>query len=251
METYKSILAYDGTAFHGFQRQAGAVRTVQGVVEGALHTIGWEGASIRAAGRTDAGVHARGQVISFQLAWRHDTESLMAALNADLPAEVALRSCQRVPADFEPRYDAVSRSYRYSLLVDPVRRPLEERYAWRRWPAPDVVRMQTLADAFLGEQDFGAFGRAPVPGGHTRRSVLRAAWSQMGDRLVFDIEANAFLYHMVRRTVAALVACGEARTAPEEVLHALQTPQQAWQGGIAPAHGLCLERVNYPSVSPV
>jgi len=251
METYKSILAYDGTAFHGFQRQAGAVRTVQGAVEDALRTIGWEGESIRAAGRTDAGVHARGQVISFRIPWKHGTDALMAALNASLPPDAALRSCKRVPADFEPRYDAVSRSYRYSLLVDPVRRPLEERFAWRRYPAPNVAAMQMLAEAFLGEHDFGAFGRSPVPGGHTRRCVLRAQWTQVNDRIDFDIEANAFLYHMVRRTVAALVACGEERAEPEEVLNALQMPDQAWQGGIAPAHGLCLERVNYPSVSPV
>ena len=250
METYKSILAYDGTDFHGYQRQAGAVRTVQGTVEAALRTLGWRGGSIRAAGRTDAGVHARGQVISFSLAWQHSCRDLLAAVNASLPPDVALRSCEHAPADFEPRYAARSRTYQYILLVDPVRRPLEERYAWRRWTSPNLDAMQAFAAALEGVHDFGAFGRAPIPGGHTRREVLQATWDQEGDRFIFTIEANAFLYHMVRRIVSIMVACGENRAAVRDAVNALQHPDQAWEGGIAPAHGLCLECVSYrPAVS--
>jgi len=245
METYKSILAYDGTMFHGFQRQADGVRTVQGCVEEALRTLGWREESILAAGRTDAGVHARGQVISFRLAWKHSREALLAAVNAALPQDAALRSCDIAPADFHPRYDARSRMYRYTLVVDAIRSPLDEVYAWRRRRMPDMDLMQHVAAAMQGVHDFGAFGRPPRAGGSTCRNVVQAAWSRQGTRITFMVEANAFLYHMVRRMVAAMVACGEARETVQGVLEHLQQPRNVWDGGLAPAHGLCLEAVRY------
>lgn len=245
METYKSIVAYDGSAFHGFQRQADGVRTVQGSIEEALRTIGWREDAILAAGRTDAGVHARGQVIRYRLAWNHPCEDLLAAVNASLPGDVALRTCEVAPEDFHPRYDARSRIYHYTLVVDPLRMPLEERFAWRRESRPDGDILRQFAEALLGEHDFGAFGRAPLPGGSTRREVMQAHWTREGSRLALTLEANAFLYHMVRRLVAAMVACGEGRAELGTVLAYLERPQDPWDAGLAPAHGLCLEAVRY------
>jgi tRNA pseudouridine38-40 synthase len=242
---YKSIVAYDGTEFEGFQRQAEGRRTVQGEIERALRQIGWAGKSLRAAGRTDQGVHALGQVVSFQLEWRHPAQDLTRALNANLPHDIAVRRTQETGMEFHPRFSAVSRRYRYSILIDPVRHPLLERYAWRLQSEPDLDLMQASARELIGEHDFGALGTAPIEGGHTRREVLEAAWRADGKDLTFEIEADAFLYHMVRRIAALLVAIGQAREAPEAVSEALTHPSAVWQGGLAPASGLCLTSVMY------
>jgi len=244
-EHYKSIVAYDGTDFHGFQRQAATERTVQGVIELALSELGWSGKSIRAAGRTDRGVHARGQVVGFSLGWPHAPERLTAALNAHLPSDVAVRHTEVVSADFEPRFNAIRRRYVYHLLADPVPDPLKERAAWRVWPAPDIDRLRRVAQMFIGKRDFGAFGRAPIPGGHTVRTISRADWRQNGAESYLILEADAFLYRMVRRVVGAnlQVVWGDKKT--EDVEHSLSDPTEKWVGKLAPSKGLCLESVYY------
>jgi tRNA pseudouridine38-40 synthase len=246
MATYKSIIAYDGTAFQGFQRQAGDQRTVQGVFEQALHALGWQGRSITAAGRTDAGVHARGQVVAYELAWRHEPQQLTRALNANLPPDVAAWWTAEAEPAFHPRFDAVRRRYRYTLITAPVRHPIQERYAWRIWPEPDVKAMEVVADELIGRHDFAAFGRAPISGGETVRNVFRAAWITDEASFSFEIEADAFLYHMVRKLVAAMVKVGSRSVEPKDVSECLRDPRARWQGGIAPACGLCLEEVTYP-----
>jgi len=244
---YKSIVAYDGTEFEGFQRQASGRRTVQGEIERALAQIGWRGRSLRAAGRTDQGVHALGQVIGFRLDWQHGVDDLTRALNANLPPDIAVRRTAAVSPDFHPRFSAVSRRYRYSILIDAVRDPLQERYAWRLENEPDLDLMQHGSKALLGERDYGAFGTAPVQGGHTRRNVLVADWAAAGSLLNFEIEADAFLYHMVRRIVALLVAIGQSRESPQKIGALISDPSTVWQGGLAPARGLCLSAVRYES----
>ncbi len=245
MAPYKSILAYDGTAYKGFQRQRKGVPTVQRAVEGALRQIGWQGDSLLAAGRTDAGVHARGQVISFSMAWGHSEADLTAALNANLPQDVAVQSTQQMDEGFHPRFSAHRRHYSYRMILAEVPDPLRERYAWRRWPGPDVGLMNEIGRRIEGTFDFGAFGPAPIEGGHTVRQVFRARWSGEADELRFDIEADAFLQHMVRRLVAAFVRCGEEREPPEAIVGRLDRPEQRWEGRLAPARGLCLETVSY------
>ncbi len=136
MARYQVILAYDGTDFAGSQRQAKS-RTVQGEFEKALQRLGWPGRSAMMAGRTDAGVHAAGQVAAFDFDWAHTPEELGRALNANLPADMAVHRVQAVPAEFHPRFDAASRRYRYRLFCRNSRDPLRERYAWRVWPAVD------------------------------------------------------------------------------------------------------------------
>jgi tRNA pseudouridine38-40 synthase len=245
MATYKAIIAYDGTEYEGFQRLGPERRTVQGVLEEALTRLGWQGRSILAAGRTDAGVHARGQVVSFELEWGHGVDVLGVALNAHLPTDVAVRQVGLAEPGFHPRFSASWRRYRYSLISVPGRDPLAERYAWRVWPAPEQEPMRVAAERLLGSHDFGAFGAAPIPGGHTRREVRLARWSAEGERAWLEIEANAFLHRMVRRVVAVLVEVGSGRMEASHVQRLLEHPEGVWAGKAAPARGLCLEAVIY------
>lgn len=245
MKLYKSILTYDGTDFHGFQRQSSSVRTVQAEVEAGLREIGWEGESILAAGRTDRGVHARGQVVAFQMEWKHGPDVLQRALNASLPGDMAVRSVETASQDFHPRFSAISRRYRYALLTDPIRDPLRERYAWRTWPPMKVADLNRIGANFLGRHDFGAFGSAPIEGGHTRREIKQLAWSEQDDLQWVDVKADAFLYHMVRRLVGAILEVANGKRSLEELQAALENPDNRWESGLAPAHGLCLEEVSY------
>jgi len=245
MADYKSIVAYDGTGFEGFQRQPDGRRTVQSELESALRGLGWAERSLRAAGRTDAGVHARGQVVAFRLAWEHGPARLTSALNSALPPDVAIRQTERVSDGFHPRYAARSRRYSYTLVADPVRDPLRERRVWRVWPEPDPQKIRLAANALVGRRDFRAFGPALRRNGSTVRRVILAEWTTVEDRIVFTIEADAFLYRMVRRLVSAMVAVGQGKTSLEAFQALLDDPQQRWQRGIAPPQGLCLESVSF------
>ncbi|MGA9192943.1 MAG: tRNA pseudouridine(38-40) synthase TruA [Anaerolineales bacterium] len=245
MALYKSIVAYDGTDFQGFQRQAEGIRTVQLELEGALRKMGWEGTSLQAAGRTDSGVHAQGQVISYDLEWSHGEATLTKAFNAHLPKDVAVWSSELAPEGFHPRFSAARRRYRYRVVVGAWPDPLRERYALRIWPEPNLGRMADLARAFVGRMDFGAFGQAPIPGGHTVRQVNQAGWTVQADEMTFAIEADAFLKHMVRRLVAANLAVGQGLIEPEAVIALLDHPELRWEGRLADPQGLSLIAVTY------
>jgi tRNA pseudouridine38-40 synthase len=247
MERYQVILAYDGTDFLGFQRQ-GKGRTVQGVVEAALRPLGWQGRTILAAGRTDAGVHASGQVIAFDLEWPHPPGNLLRALNARLPADVAVRLVKPVSPHFHPCYDAAARRYGYRLFCQPERHPLWERYAWRVWPPAALEPMQRAAADLIGRHDFAAFGAPPRVRGTTIRTVFEAGWQLEGAGLIFAISANAFLYHMVRRLVSLQVAIGQGFCDLQEVQQHLLNPKNGIVQGLAPPHGLELVEVTYPAV---
>ncbi len=246
MGHYKSIIAYDGTDFKGFQRQKSGLRTVQAVLEDALREVGWKGISLKAAGRTDSGVHARGQVVGFGLEWKHGPGRLTRALNANLPSDVSVRQSEVVAEGFHPRFSALRRRYAYSVLIAPVRDPLLERFAWRVWPAPTLSELNAATSACIGEHDFAAFGSPPGGVGRTIREVYEAHWLQEGDKLTFVVEANAFLHRMVRRIVAASVQVGMGRIERSSMIRLLDDPAQRWSGRMAPPHGLCLERVTYP-----
>lgn len=218
---------------------------MQSVVEAALRQLGWQGKSILAAGRTDTGVHAAGQVIAFDLDWPHPPQDLQNALNAHLPADVAARGARRVPPDFHPRYDAASRRYRYHLYCDAVRDPLRERYAWRVWPPAELTALQQAASCLPGRHDFAAFGTPPQTGGSTLRTVLRAEWQADGQSMSFDVTADAFLYHMARRLVAVQVEIGQGRLDVAVMPRYLQAGADPVQG-LAPSQGLVLAEVCYP-----
>jgi len=250
MARYQVILAYDGTQFQGFQRQA-QTPTVQSAVEDALRRIGWTGRTILAAGRTDSGAHATGQVIAFDLEWKHALQDLQAALNAHLPGSIVARSVALVEDDFHPRYRATGRRYRYRIYCQPERDPFRERFAWRLWPAVDAGELQVLSQQFLGTHDFAAFGTPPKAGGTTLRTVAEASWyltnSWMGaPELDFEVVANAFLYRMVRRLVYIQVAIAQDRLDEDLLAKLLASPPARPVQGLAPACGLTLVEVYYP-----
>lgn len=248
MARYKIILAYDGTEFFGSQRQEAKTRTVQSAVEAALRKLNWQDPSILLAGRTDTGVHASGQVAAFDLVWNHTPEALGRALNALLPKDVAVRRVLPCAPDFHPRFDALSRSYRYQIFCDLARDPLRERYAWRIWPALEIASLQAAASQLVGKYDFSPFGRATRPGGSTVREVFQAQWRLQADQLTFEVTANAFLYHMVRRMVFVQVAVAQGKLPPESISRALEAPQDhAIFQGLGPPQGLTLVEVSYPS----
>jgi tRNA pseudouridine38-40 synthase len=261
MERYQVILAYDGSHYKGFQRQANA-RSVQGAVENALHKLSWLGNSILAAGRTDAGVHATGQVIAFDLEWNHSSADLQTALNAHLPSDMVAREVRRVCPSFHPRYDASWRRYSYRIYCQPLRDPLLEPYAWRVWPSVELTGLQKAVQPLIGSHDFAAFGTPPQTGGNTVRVVLSAKWYAQVPYLTFEITAQAFLYHMVRRIVFTLVSIAQGKLAIANLQQALDSDgDHVDQGaqlaeaqlasdrlvhGLAPAQGLILAEVHYP-----
>jgi tRNA pseudouridine38-40 synthase len=246
MVRYQIILAYDGSLFKGFQRQANN-RSVQGELEKALRQLNWQGKSILAAGRTDTGTHAIGQVVAFDLEWPHGAAELQQALNGLLPADMAVRSIQPVRPDFHPRYHATWRRYRYQIYCAPVRNPLLDRYAWHVWPAVDLNRLQEAANCLPGTHEFAAFGTPPRPQSSTLRTVFDASWSEIAPYLVFDISAQAFLYHMVRRLVFYQVLIGQGQLERQALVQSLLNPQDSpSKHGLAPARGLTLVEVGYP-----
>ena len=251
MVRYKLTLAYNGKYFFGSQRQANP-RTVQGELEKALSKLGWTQRSVIMSGRTDTGVHATGQVVAFDLDWPHTEDDMARALNATLPVDVAVQDARIVHARFHPRFDATSRLYHYKLFCQPVRQPIRESFAWRVWPAIDVERLCTTAQLFLGRHDFSAFGSPTTPKGSTVRTVMKAEWTQAEkDEWCFEVQADAFLYRMVRRLVFVQVAVAQGKVSADAVAQALVNPAKAEPGsekvpaGLAPAHGLTLVEVTY------
>jgi tRNA pseudouridine38-40 synthase len=261
MARYQLTLAYDGTDFFGSQRQAShkpdaSKRTVQGALEKALWELGWTGRSVLMSGRTDTGVHAMGQVASFDLDWSHSDEELLRALNAALPADMAVHKARMVHAKFHPRFDARSRRYRYRLFCQPVRDPLRERFAWRVWPPVDGTLLSETAKLFPGTHDFLAFGSPTTPRGGTVRTVMKAEWSQAGeDEWHFEVQADAFLYRMVRRLVFVQVAVAQGKHSVMAISRSLAKQEPAGHeslpGGLAPAHGLTLVEVIYPEIESI
>jgi tRNA pseudouridine38-40 synthase len=254
MARYQVILAYDGTGFVGSQRQA-ASRTVQSEFEKALRKLGWSGSSVLLAGRTDTGVHASGQVVAFDLDWGHAESDLLRALNANLPLDMAARDGRIAPPKFHPRFDATSRRYRYRLFCGPMRDPLREKFAWRVWPKLDGEALAQAAALFVGQHDFAAYGTPPRAGSSTLRTVMNARWQARDDEWHFEVQANAFLYRMVRRLVFVQVACAQGKVSVEAIARSLAgqaqgTGRSELPAGLAPAHGLTLVEVTYPVETP-
>lgn len=239
----RATIEYDGTDFSGFQVQADR-RSVQGELEAALLSIIPEHSRVVGAGRTDAGVHASGQVVGFTVDWAHPLEDLKRALNAMLPADVAVRELEEAEASFHARRSAKSREYRYTILNQPVRSPLARRYAYHLTEELDLERMAQAAQELKGWHDFAAFGSSPS-GGSTVREVKEVNIARQESYVPLDIRANAFLYHMVRSIVGTLVKVGLGRLNPEEFREILEARDPNRAGPVLPACGLCLTRVNY------
>ncbi len=238
-----ATVEYDGTDFHGFQIQV-RQRTVQGELERALASVAGEAIRIVGSGRTDAGVHALGQVISFTTGWRHSLVALKRALNATLHADIAIHHIEGVSPGFDARRSARSREYCYTILNRPTRSPLERRRGYHpRYPL-DVSLMQQAAKLLVGELDFAAFGRSPS-GGSTVREVMALDCHRRGDFIQVVVEANSFLRRMVRNVVGGLVAVGEGSLSPGALWGILQAREPGRVKRVAPPQGLCLIAVKY------
>ena len=241
---YQVQLAYDGTEFHGSQLQTD-LRTVQGEVEKSLGKLGWQGTVVLFAGRTDAGVHAAGQVISFDLDWNHSDKELHQAFNAVLPQDIAAVRIKRAEQNFHPRYDALSREYHYQILNSPIRDPIQERYCWRVGSGIELGLLRRASKTLIGSHDFAALGSPHKPDGSTVRHLTRAVWTKKGDLFRFEIVGNAFLYHMVRRIVMVLVKIGQKKETINQLKAYLANPSGPPAQGLAPAKGLSLVKVQY------
>lgn len=246
---YRGTLSYDGTAYQGFQRQADGTPTIQGEVERAAAEVIGQPVTVLGAGRTDTGVHASGQVIAFDAAWHHETEKLLTAINVHLPEDIALSHLEVAPKpDFHPRFDATSRTYRYTVLNTPVRDALMVRRVWHIHGDLDGDAMQAAGALLIGTHDFGGFGRPPE-GEKTVRTVLRSEWIrqpyQTGWLWTYTIEANAFLKHMVRRVVGVLVSVGRRMRSVEYVAGVLRDAMMPTGMTVAPPQGLTLVNVRY------
>jgi len=247
----RCTVAYDGTAYAGFQRQPG-LPTVQGALEDAVSTVTGQPTRIIGAGRTDAGVHARGQVISFVSATTLPLATLQRALNATLPRDIVVSEVEDVAQDFDARFSARSRAYEYVVYNAPAPSPFWRLYSHYVAEALDVQRMGEALIHLLGRHDFAAFGSpmehtrngAMVRGG-TERTLLTARCWMAQPFVYFYVEADAFLRHMVRQVVGTVLKVGRGRLAPVDVLTILRSRRVGAAGPAAPAQGLYLVKVSY------
>jgi len=242
---YRATIAYDGTGYHGFQRQAPEHEpTIQGEIEQALTQIGQSGVTVLGSGRTDAGVHATGQVIAFSAEWRHSRQDLQRALNATLPADIAVLDLDEAACDFHPRYDAVSREYVYTIYNAPVRHPLYRLNALHIADPLDVKAMDAAAAKLVGEHDFAAFG-LPTAGDVTVRRMLKAECRAKLPMVRLGLEANGFLYRMVRSIVGTLLLVGRGEMTLDQFRAVMESRDRSHAGAPVPPQGLCLTCVNY------
>jgi tRNA pseudouridine38-40 synthase len=247
-------IEYDGTDYHGFQRQSRDHRpTIQGTLEEAIEHISGKMSVVFGAGRTDAGVHASGQVIHFSSDANLTSRQWMKAINATLPRSVAVQWTKGVTDDFHARYSAKSRSYRYTIWNDEAPSPLRARYSYYRPHLLAVDMMDEACQLLLGRKEFGAFGRSPDAtnplklGPHSSIRTMLEAGCKRQDALIYcDFTADAFLTGMVRRIVGTLLLVGQRRLSLEEFDTIVQRAEKTHPGSAAPPHGLCLVRVTYP-----
>jgi tRNA pseudouridine38-40 synthase len=244
LRTLRLTLEYDGTDFSGWQRQSDD-RSVQAVLEDALSRHLGGRITVVGAGRTDAGVHAAGQVASFRTASAMPVRGVWHGTNALLPDDVSILSVEETVPGFHARRDATGKHYRYTILERPVRSPLHERHALRVNGPLDAVRMARAAGALLGRHDFSSFRNAGSFEGDPIRTLTRLDVARCGGLLWLDVEGDGFLYRMVRNIAGTLIRVGEGKLSPEEVAKVLSRRRRPAAGPAAPARGLCLESVRY------
>jgi tRNA pseudouridine38-40 synthase len=241
---WRVVVEYDGTDFSGWQRQDGQ-RTVQGVIEDAIRDMIGESVFVRAAGRTDAGVHADGQVASFDLAQAIPPHGMLRGLNSILPPDVALIEAAHAAPDFDARFSARGKVYRYTVWNHLIRSPRRARTAWHVRQVVDMEAIRQTAALLVGEHDFRAFRASDCDRRTTRRLVRRLDVERQGPVITFDVEATAFLKNMVRILVGTLIDVGRGRIEPATVARMLETGDRTVGGMTAPACGLTLLRVLY------
>ena len=244
MRTLKLTIAYDGTAFAGWQMQANQ-RTVQGALEDALLPIEGTRVVVHAAGRTDAGVHAAGQVISFSLASQIPCDALARALNVRLDQDVRVMHAEDAPETFNARFDARTKTYHYAIYQASVVPPPLRHFVWHIPRALDVAAMNEAAAALVGEHDFAAFRAAGGDVVTTRREILASHVVSRDGQVVYEVTGTGFLRHMVRNIVGTLVDIGRGRRPVEDMIRVLLSGDRAHASATAPPQGLTLVRVDY------
>jgi tRNA pseudouridine38-40 synthase len=246
--TLQLVLHYDGAGFAGWQIQP-AQRTIQGVLEDVLARLCGERIGALGAGRTDAGVHARGQAVGVRVPPRWTADTMRRALNSLLPDDVWVASAHEMQPAFHARYSATARAYSYTLgLDDASASPFRRRWEWRVHQKPSLALLQESAASLVGEHTFRAFavrGTAPEHDAH-RCTILRAEWTEQDGRAVFQIEANRFLHHMVRFLVGTMVAAASGQREPDSIPRLLAAGDNSETSAPAPPHALFLDRVLYP-----
>ncbi len=248
MRNIKLIISYDGTDFHGWQRQP-FLRTVQEVLESALQELTGVCPNATASGRTDAGVHALGQVVHFLTASAHSTATFVKALNALLPADVRVLSAQEVPQSFHATLDARAKLYRYVIDNGPIANPFQLRHAWHVFQRLDVTAMRGASRALLGRHDFRSFETNWPNRMSSVRTIHHVGVSRMGDFVWVDVEADGFLYNMVRSITGTLVKVGIGKWPEAKVAQVLAAQDRTQAGPTAPPQGLFLVRVRYEAES--
>ena len=238
------VFSYDGSDFSGWQVQPG-LRTIQETIENALETILKKKLRIQGAGRTDAGVHAFGQVASFYSDSSIPEDALLRAINSLLPDDIAAIDVQNVGPDFHPRYSAKSKTYMYAINTAPVRNPMFSRYVLHIKEDLNIEAMKNAANLFLGEHDFASFMGVGTPVKSTIRIVMESAVFVRGDMLYYAIKGNGFLKHMVRNIVGTLLDVGKEKTDPLDINRIIESRTRSEAGPTAPPQGLYLLSVEY------
>jgi tRNA pseudouridine38-40 synthase len=246
VQNFKLTIEYDGTQYHGWQRQPNGA-SIQQAIETAIETMTRQEITLIGSGRTDAGVHALGQTANFRCETRLEPDEIQKGLNSLLPKDIVIRQCQTVPLEFHARYDVQSKRYRYCILNCHLPSAIGRQYAWWIRSPLDISAMQRAVDHIVGEHDFKSFEATGSPREHTRRHVLEARWErQTGGGLTFEISADGFLRYMVRNIVGTLVSVGLHRITPARFERVLNAKDRTQAGATAPAHGLFLVEVLYP-----
>jgi tRNA pseudouridine38-40 synthase len=239
------LIEYDGTQYYGFQWQVG-LPTIQSELEQAIRRLCGQSSRVMAASRTDTGVHAKGQVVSFWAKSTLDTMTLVKALNHDLPGDIAVKAAYRAGDDFNVRRDALGREYRYHILNSSARSPFSRKFALFM---PKMLNIQTMNEAcqiIQGEHDLASFASSLDDNRSTLRNVYEAGIEKEGDLIVFRIVANSFLPHQVRNTVGILIRLGLGKIGIADFRDIMEARTVGLAGPLSPACGLCLTRVNYP-----
>ncbi|RLB81255.1 MAG: tRNA pseudouridine(38-40) synthase TruA [Deltaproteobacteria bacterium] len=245
---FKLVIEYDGTAYHGWQRQNNTP-TVQGAIEAALEAMTGRSVVVIGSGRTDAGVHATGQVANFCIETRLTSDVFANGLNSLLPPDIVVKDCVGIDESFHARYDARSKVYDYRILNRPIPAALFRQYAWHIKKSLDLEAMKRAILWLKGQHDFSAFEAAGSPRSHAVRTVMGVNLTEKDENgyVIFSIEADGFLRHMVRNIVGTLVDVGLRKISPEAFRNILMSKDRNQAGITAPAHGLFLRQVKYES----
>jgi tRNA pseudouridine38-40 synthase len=239
------LIEYDGTQYHGFQWQVG-LPTIQNELEQAIRRFCGQSSRVMAASRTDAGVHAKGQVVGFWAKSTLDTMTLVRALNYYLPGDIAVKAAYRAGDDFNVRRDALSREYHYYILNSDTRSPFSQRFALFVPKKLDIQAMDEACQLIRGEHDFVSFASSLDGSKSTLRNVYEAGIEKKGEFTVFRIVASSFLPHQVRSTVGLLIRLGLGKMDVEDFRDIMEAKSLGLAGPVSHACGLCLEKVNYP-----